>query len=130
MSTRLDSTESGDVATGLDLSSLTTLHRVGIALAALSGVVHLVLGIASLPSAFGLSFLVAAAGFAVGIVLVAWNVRRRLVYQVGIPFVLGQIAIFGVLWVQGATDLSAVAAVDKLAQLVLVGVLVTLLRRE
>lgn len=114
----------------IDTSSLTTLHYVGIALAALSGVIHLVLGVASLPTAFGVSFLVAAAGFAVGIAMVALNVRRRLAYLVGIPFVLGQIVIYGVTVAQGLNELSPVAVGDKLAQLVLVGVLVVLLRRD
>lgn len=114
----------------LDTASLTTLHYVGIALAALSGVIHLVLGVGALPSPFGVSFLVAAVGFAVGIALVALNVRRRLAYLAGIPFVLGQLAIYGATVLQGMNELSAVAVVDKLAQLALVGVLVVLLRRE
>lgn len=117
-------------STRLDIASLTTLHRVGIALAALSGVVHLVLGVGSLPMPLGFAFLVAAAGFAAGIALVAWNVQRRLVYLIGIPFVLGQIVIYGVMVVQGVNDLTLVAVVDKTAQIVLVGILVTLLRRE
>jgi hypothetical protein len=113
----------------IDTSSLTTVHYVGIALAALSGVVHLVLGVAALPSAFGVSFLVATVGFAVGIAMVVLNVHRRLAYLVGVPFVLGQVVIFAATVVQGLNQLSPVAAVDKLAQLALVAVLVVLLRR-
>ncbi|MDS0295966.1 DUF7475 family protein [Halogeometricum luteum] len=117
------------MASRIDTSSLTTLHYVGIALAALSGVIHLVLGVPSLPTAFGVSFLVAAVGFGVGIAMVALNVRRRLAYLVGIPFVLGQVVIFAYTVVQGLNQLSPVAAVDKLAQLALVAILVVLLRR-
>lgn len=118
------------MASRIDTSSLTTLHYVGIALAALSGVIHLVLGVGSLPTAFGVSFLVAAAGFAVGIAMVALNVRRRLAYLLGIPFVLGQVVIFGYTVIQGMNQLSPVAAVDKLAQVALVGILLVLLGRE
>ncbi|WP_136592289.1 DUF7475 family protein [Salinigranum halophilum] len=113
----------------LDTDSLTTLHWVGIALAAVSAVVHLVLGVRFLPGAFGISFLVATVGFAVGIGAVLVNYRRRLFYLVGVPFTAGQVVIFAVTVVQGINELGPIAIVDKAAQVGLVAVLVVLLRR-
>jgi len=111
----------------LQTQSLTTVHWVGVALAALSGVIHLVLGVAGLPSGLGISFVLAGLGFFGAVALVLVNYRRRLVYAVGIPFVAVQI----LLWLalnDFAPPLSPVSVIDKAAQVGLIAVLVVLLR--
>ncbi len=113
----------------LDTDSLTTLHWIGVAFAAVSGIVHLVLGVRFFPDPFGISFLVATAGFAAGIAAILLNYRRRLFYAVGIPFTAGQVVIFAWTVVQGINDLGPIAIVDKVAQLGLIVVLVLLLQR-
>jgi hypothetical protein len=116
---------------GLRTESLTTLHWVGIAAALVSGVVHLVLGVQFVPSPIGVSFVLAGLGFFGAVVLVLADVARRTVYAVGIPFTAIQI----VLWFAFnqekilAGNLGAFDVVDKVAQVVLIAVLVVLLRR-
>jgi hypothetical protein len=112
----------------LRTDSLTGLHWVGIALALLSGVIHLVLGIGGLPSPLGISFLLAAGGFFGAVVLVLLNYRRRLVYLVGVPFVAIQFVLYFVLnwpdvWNPGGI-------IDKVAQAALIVVLLVLYRRS
>lgn len=108
--------------------SLTRLHWVGIALALLSGVIHLVLGVPAVPSGLGVAFVLAAVAFFVGVVLVLVGYRRRLVYLVGIPFVGVQFVLyFAFNW---PNVLNPAGVVDKLAQAALVVVLVVLYRRE
>ncbi|MFB6168445.1 MAG: hypothetical protein ABEJ43_06310 [Haloferacaceae archaeon] len=112
----------------LRTDSLTGLHGVGIALALLSGVIHLVLGVAGLPSALGISFVLAAGGFFGAVVLVLLDYRRRLVYLAGIPFVAVQFVLYFALnwpnvWNPGGM-------VDKVAQAALMVVLVVLYRRS
>jgi hypothetical protein len=118
------------MSSAIDTDSMTTLHWIGVALAAVSGIVHLVLGIRFLPGAFGISFLVATAGFAAGIAAILLDYRRRLFYLVGIPFTAGQIVIFAWTVVQGINSLGPIAIVDKGAQIAFVVVLVLLLQRE
>ena len=117
----------------LDVSSLTGLHWVGIVAAVVSAVVHLLLGVRMLPSGMGISFVLAGLGFlgAVGLVLVDY--RRRAVYAVGIPFTLVQILLwyyvnFVSLGKSFPADIGTLGAVDKVAQVVLLAVLVALLR--
>lgn len=50
----------------LRTDSLTTLHWVGIALALVTGVIHLFLGVSFITSPLGWSFLFAALGFLAG----------------------------------------------------------------
>jgi hypothetical protein len=118
------------MSSAIDTDSMTTLHWIGVALAAVSGIVHLVLGIRFLPGAFGISFLVATAGFAAGIAAVLLDYRRRSFYLLGIPFTAGQIVIFAWTVVQGINELGPIAIVDKVAQIALIVVLVLLLQRE
>jgi hypothetical protein len=66
-------------------------------------------------------------------VLVLADYRRRTVYLVGVPFVLVQIGLwyylnFAVGPKQFPADVGALGIADKLAQLVLLAVLVQLLR--
>jgi len=119
--------------TTLRTESLGGLHWVGIVAALVSGAIHLLLGIGIFPSGMGISFILAGLGFlgAVGLVLIAY--RRRTVYAVGIPFVLVQIVLWYVInFADGSKafpgDIGTFGAIDKIAQLVLLGVLVALLR--
>ncbi|MDR9411625.1 MAG: hypothetical protein RI544_03890 [Haloquadratum sp.] len=108
------------------------LHFVGFITAFVSGVVHLVLGVQAFPSGFGIAFLFAAVMFFVGIAAVMYDIYPRRMYQLGIPFTAGQI----VLWYVGNQPTlssllqSPAAIVDKLAQVILIIVLIQLLRTE
>lgn len=119
----------------LSTAGLTGRHWLGIGAAAVSAVIHLVLGVPALPSGFGVSFVLAAGGFVGAIVLVLFDYRRRTVYAVGIPFTAVQIGLW--YWLNYAAgsqsfpaDIGPVGAVDKLAQLILIGVLLSLLRTD
>lgn len=110
---------------------LTTVHWLAIGLALISALVHLVLGIGFLPHWMGVAFLVATAGFVVGIALVFLDVRRRHVYLLGIAFTGGQIVSWYVVNEPATVaDLSAVELLDKVAQLLLIVALVVLYVRE
>jgi len=118
---------------GLDVASLTGLHWAGIVAAVVSAAVHLLLGIRMLPSAMGISFVLAGLGFLGAVALVLVDYRRRAVYAVGIPFTLVQILLwyyvnFVSLGKSFPADIGTLGAVDKVAQLVLLAVLVALLR--
>jgi hypothetical protein len=117
----------------LDVASLDGLHWVGIVAALVSAAVHLLLGVRMLPSGMGISFVLAGLGFLGAIALVMLDYRRRTVYAVGIPFTLVQIALwyyvnFVSLGKSFPADIGTLGAVDKVAQLVLLAVLVVLLR--
>lgn len=121
------STADGPGETGSATASLTTLHWAGIALAAITGLVHLWLGVSFAPSAMGLSFLFAGAVFLGAIAGVVLDVRRRLLYLLGIPFTAGQIPIWlAVNW----GNLGAIGIADKVVQVALIAVLVVLYRRS
>jgi hypothetical protein len=122
-------TESGRV----DLEGLGSLHYLGVALALLSGVVHLFLGASFAPEPLGISFLLAGVGFLAGAAGVLVNYRRRLLYQVGVPFTAGQIVLwYYINFFAGEkafpADVGTIGVVDKLAQVALIVVLVLLLR--
>jgi hypothetical protein len=121
----------------LDTASLGGLHWIGILAALVSAAVHLLLGVrmslSASPSAMSISFVLAGLGFLGGIVLVLLDVRRRAVYAAGIPFTLVQIVLwYYVNFAAGPksfpADVGTLGAVDKVAQVVLVAVLVALLR--
>ncbi|WP_411965302.1 hypothetical protein [Haloferax sp. YSMS24] len=122
------------MATQTPRPELTRLHYLGIVLAAITGLVHFVLGAAALSAnpadPLALSFIGAAAGFAGGIVAVLRGSEqaRRWAILLGIPFTAGQIVLYVVLnW----PDIFGVAGiVDKIVQIGLVAVLVVLYRRE
>jgi hypothetical protein len=117
--------DSGDVlSAGGDR---TPLHYAGIALAVVTGVVHLVLGVGNLTSPFGVAFVVAAAGFFGGAAMVWVDYRRRLVYLLGIPFTLGQVVLYFVL---NPDPVAPLGLLDKAVQVAFVAVLVVLYRRE
>lgn len=117
----------------LRTDSLGALHWVGIAAALVSAAVHFLLGIRMFPTGLAISFLLAGFGFVGAVVLVVLDYRRRLVYAVGIPFTVVQIvAWYYVIFVTTPrtfpADMDAISTIDKLAQVVLVAVLVALLR--
>lgn len=109
-------------------SSVTPLHWLAVAMALLSAAVHLVLGLEFLPHWMGVLFVLSTGGFVGAVILFFANVRRPLLYLVGIPYTGSQI----VLWLlvdPGGTDL-ALEAIDKTAQVVLVIALIVLYRRD
>ncbi|WP_247005729.1 DUF7475 family protein [Halorientalis litorea] len=116
-----------------DVASLDSLHWVGIVAALVSAAVHLLLGVRMLPSGMGISFVLAGLGFLGAVGLIVLNYRRRAVYAVGIPFTLVQILLwyyvnFVSLGKSFPADIGTLGAVDKIAQVVLIAVLVVLLR--
>lgn len=118
-----------------DLQTLTPLHYLGILFALVSGVIHLRLGVGFAPSPLGLSFLFAGVVFLVASAAILANYRRRLLYGLGIPFTAGQIVLWYVFNFAGGgksfpADVGTLGAIDKIAQVLLVVVLIALLRRE
>jgi len=119
----------------LHTGSLTALHWVGIVAALASAGVHLLLGVRMFPSGLGISFVLAGIGFVGATVLVLLNVRRRAVYALGIPFTAGQIVMWYLFNFTGGSksfpgDIGTLGAIDKVAQAILVAVLVVLLWNE
>lgn len=113
---------------GWETESLGTLHWVAVALAAVTGLVHLALGVADLWNPLGITFSLAGLGFFGGIVLFLRGYRRRPLYLAGIAYTSLQIILYLVFnW----PDLvSVTGVVDKAVQIALVAVLVVLYRRE
>jgi hypothetical protein len=119
---------------GINVGSLSGLHWIGIVAALITAAVHLRLGVGGLALPLRVSFLLAGLGFLGAVTLVVLDYRRRTVYAVGIPFTLVQIVLWYVLNFAGSgksfpADVGTLGAVDKLAQIVLIAVLVALLRR-
>ncbi|MBZ6496136.1 DUF7475 family protein [Natrinema longum] len=119
--------------TALHTESLTGLHWIGVVATLVTAAVHLFLGVRMLPSAMGGSFVLAGLGFLGGIGLLLLDYRRRTVYAVGVVYTLVQILLW--YWVNFAAgsksfpaDVGTLGAVDKVAQVVLVAILVVLLR--
>lgn len=110
---------------------LTRLHWVAVALAAVTGLVHLALGVGALPAPLGFASLLAAGGFAAGIALLLAGIYRRVVLALGIPFTAAQILLWYLLNEPTSLgDVSPLAAVDKTVQPALIVVLVALLYRS
>lgn len=117
-----------------DLRTLTPLHYLGILAAVVTGVIHLQLGAGFAPNPLGLSFLFAGVVFVLASAAILAGVKRRLLYGLGIPFTAGQIVLWYVFnFATGPksfpADVGTLGAVDKVAQVVLIAVLVVLLRR-
>lgn len=113
--------------------SLSGLHWIGILAALVTAGIHLLLGIRMVPSGMGISFLLAGLGFLGAIVLILIASHRRAVYAVGIPFILSQIVLWFVInFANGPksfpADIGTLGTIDKIAQLVLLGVIIQLLR--
>lgn len=119
----------------LQVRSLGVRHWLGIVAALASAGIHFLLGVRFLPTGLGISFILAGFGFVGAVVLVLLGIRRRAVYALGIPFTLGQIVLWYLVNFSGGSksfpgDIGTLGALDKLAQLVLIAVLVILLRDE
>ena len=114
----------------IQYEGITPLHWAAVTLIALTGLVHLVLGIGSLPDPLGVGAVFAAGGFAGALVLFFVGWRRRLLYLVGIPFTASQILLWYVVNEPASVaDVTAVEAFDKIVQTLLIVVLVALLLR-
>jgi hypothetical protein len=116
-----------DRGLSIQTDSLTGLHWLGVALAVISGIIHLVLGVNFIAEPLGWAFLLAAIGFFAGAGAVLVDYKRRLMYLLGIPFTAGQIVAWYVL---NAPDFSPPGYADKAVQIVLIVVLIVLYRRE
>lgn len=113
----------------LELESLTTLHWIGVYMALITAIVHLVFGIGYFPYLVGNTFLLAAGGFLGGIVLLLIDYRRRLLYLVGIPYTGVQIVAWWIINGPNGPGLIGPAdIIDKIAQVTLILVLITLYR--
>lgn len=111
-----------------ETASLTTLHWVGIALAVVTGVVHLVIGIQYFGTLQSFSFVLAGVAFLVAVFLILVDYRRRLLYLVGIPFTAIQVVLYFPLnW---PDVVSPIGLGDKAVQVALIAVLLVLYRRE
>lgn len=122
------------VSSRIETASLTGLHWVAIVLALVSGVIHLILGVNFSPEPLGIAFLLAGLGFLGAVTLMLINYRRRLLYAVGIPYTAIQIVLWYYLnFAAGPksfpSEIGTMGAVDKIAQVVLIVVLIVLYRR-
>lgn len=113
----------------VDPGALGPTHILAIGAALVTAAIHLAMGIQDLTGGFGISFLIATAGFLAGIWAILTGYRRRLVYAIGIPFTGGQIVLWYV-FNQPIPPVSTIELVDKTAQAVLVVLLVYLLYAE
>lgn len=107
---------------GFDTAKMSWAHWLAAALAAVTGTIHLYLFV---NQAFP-PFLFAAAVFYGAILALLFNVYRRLLYVLGIPFTAGQIALWAA---QGMPDME-IAMIDKPIQALLIVILVYLFFRE
>lgn len=116
--------------TRIETDSLTALHWVAIALAIVSGIIHLVLGVMFFPGGLPVAFLLAGLGFFGGVVLFLRNYRRQELYLVGIGFTALQVVLYLLINQRSDPAISPVEGIDKAAQLVLIVLLVVLYQRE
>ena len=110
---------------------VTTLGWVAVVLTAVTGVIHLALGVGALPTPLGWASILAAVGFAGAIALYLLDYRRRLVLVLGLPFVGSQIVLWYILnEPQSLADVSLVGGIDKVVQVILIVLYVVLYTRE
>lgn len=104
-------------------ASLSETHWLAVALVVVTAGIHLYVGWARARPSLAL----AGGGFVGGLVLFLVGFRRRLLYALGIGYVAVQI----VLWAAfNAGEYTVIGYVDKTVQVVLVGILVSLLRTD
>lgn len=115
-----------------DFQSLTGLHWLGIFLAMITGAIHLWLGVEFIDSPMGWSFLAAGIGFYAAVVLVALDIKRRLVYLLGIPYTGIQIPLWWIVNDIQIADLfePGIGVFDKVIQVILIVILVVLYFRD
>lgn len=114
----------------IEMESLTPLHWIGVALAVVTGTIHLGLGIMFFPGILPVSFLLAGLGFFSGVVLFLRNYHRRLLYLVGIPYTALLIVLYLLINYQNTSTVTPLEAVDKTVQVLLIVILAVLYRRE
>lgn len=115
-------------ASGFETESLETIHWAAIVLAAITGIIHLVLGVRFISTQLGVPFVLAGLGFFGAIVLFLRDFRRRLLYPVGVLFTGVQVVLYVAFnW---PDIFSPAGVIDKVIQLVLIVLLVVLYRRE
>ncbi|MDX1745804.1 MAG: hypothetical protein R3324_07695 [Halobacteriales archaeon] len=117
------------ISSRIQTDSLGPIHWLAVILALLSGIIHLVLGVRFFPQGTAIAFLLAGVAFLVAVGLFLVNYRRRVIYAVGVPFVLLQIVAW--LWINQRNQpaVSPVEGIDKAAQVILIVVLILLWRR-
>ncbi|OYR47137.1 hypothetical protein DJ74_13350 [Halorubrum sp. Ea8] len=98
--------------------SLTRLQWVAIALAAITGVLHVYAGVVEGRAPVAL----AGVGYAGSIALFSLDYRRRLLYLIGIPYTAVQFP----LWIVAKSEYGAIDYVDKAVQVVLILTLIYL----
>ncbi len=115
----------------LELETLDWLWWFGIALAVVTGLIHLGLGLGAPRTPVGAASVLAGLGYAGAIALILLGYRRRLVAALGIPFVGSQIVLWYVIN-RPATiaEVSLAAMIDKPVQIVLIAVLLVLVLRD
>ena len=108
----------------IETESLTGLHWLAIGLAAITGVIHVGIGVQ-----FGdTPLLLAGLGFFGAIALFVLDVGRRALYLVGIPYTGAQFVLYFVRnW---PNVISPAGILDKIVQVALIVVLLVLYRRE
>ena len=108
------------------IATVPPLYWVAIVLSLVTGAIHLYLGVSFITNPLGWSFLFAGIVFVVAPLAVFTDTRRRAVLLLGIPFTAGQIFI----WYLITDSYGMLDLVDKVAQTVLILVLVALLYRD
>lgn len=120
MSTILNKFSGRRAAVGFDADLMTPWHWLLGVLVAITGVIHVYLYV---EQGF-VGFLFAGVVFLAAVVAMLFNVYRRVLYAIGVPFTAGQIVLW---YVQGMPDMG-IAIIDKPVQLlvlVLLGYLFT-----
>jgi hypothetical protein len=113
-----------------ETASLTAVHWIALALAALTGAIHLLLAAVYPGLALRVSFLLAGLGFFGAIGLFLLDYRRRLLYLLGVPFTGAQVVLWYVIVQPTPGTLYALDAVDKTAQILLIALLAYLYATE
>jgi len=114
----------------IETASLTWMHWLAGALALISGIIHLVLGVMFWGDPTSIPFILAGLGYGGGLVLAIVDYRRTQLYLVGVLFTAVQIVAYYVINYQNQPAFSPVEVIDKVAQVVLIVLLLVLYRRE
>lgn len=123
--------EVGVVTDWIARECLEPAHWLLVGLAAVTGLIHLGLGLAAPTTPIGAASILAGVGYGVGIALVLGDRYRRIVYALGVPYVASQIALWYLLQrPQSLGDVSPAAAVDKPVQVLLIAACCYLLVTE
>ncbi|MFC6962989.1 hypothetical protein ACFQJ8_14610 [Halocatena marina] len=77
-----------------------------------------------------IAFILAGLGFLGAVLLFLLDYRRRMLYLLGVPFVLIQIVLYVLINQRADPAISPVEGIDKVVQILLVVILVILYRRR